>query len=182
VALPAEYESVEASFVHHPSQTLPKFNVGEAQLKLLIGKAFGQKSPVVTHSELFYLEGRFPAGAKLDFPAHGNEAAVYVVAGKVKVDGQDVEPYSMVVAKKGDDMTIEAQEPSHVMILGGQPVGERFIYWNFVASSKEIIEKAKIEWKSGPNATSVGFKPIPGDDSEFIPLPEEMEPPKGSIM
>lgn len=182
VALPEEYEDVDPSFIHHPAITLPEFKIGDIKLKLLVGKALGHSSPVKAHSDLFYLEANIPAGQTLDFPVLGCEAAAYVVTGKIKADGNLVEPYSMAIVETGDDLEIEALEDSKVMILGGSPVGKRFIYWNFVASSQEKLDRAKKAWQPGPGPGNELFKAIPGDDQEFIPLPAEIGNPRGTIM
>jgi redox-sensitive bicupin YhaK (pirin superfamily) len=183
VALPKEHEQIEPSFVHHPANALPEFKIDQAQVKLLIGSAFGHTSPVRTHSDLFYIDVRLPAGGKLHFPAQGREAAAYVADGSVMVDDLKTDRFSMAVAERGEDLYLEALTDSRVMLLGGMPVGERFIHWNFVASSKELLEEAKKDWASGgPRETSARFKPIPDDHNEFIPLPEEQTRPKGTIM
>jgi len=88
----------------------------------------------------------------------------------------------MAVCRQGEDVTIQALEDSHLMLLGGKPVGDRYIYWNFVSSSSEKIEQAKREWLSGPGPQGSRFPKIPGDDKDFIPLPAEEKNPKGTIM
>lgn len=182
VALPEEHEEIEPSFVHHPRPTLPEFKIGNVEIKLLLGSVFDQKSPVVTHSDLFYLEARIPKGSHFRLPIEGKEAAVYVVEGLVTIGAQQIGLNTMAVAEKGEDIVIEGTEASRVMILGGGPVGERHIYWNFVSSSLEKIEKAKKDWALGPREDSERFKPIPNDHQEFIPLPTEKGNPKGTIM
>lgn len=182
VALPEEHEEIKPSFVHHPKSTLPEFKIGNVEIKLLLGSAFDHKSPVVTHSDLFYFEARIPKGSHLKFPIVGKEAAVYVVEGLVTMDAQSIGLNMMAVAEKGGDLAVEGTEASRVMILGGSSVGERHIYWNFVSSSLEKIEMAKKDWAQGPREESERFKPIPGDDQEFIPLPTEKGNPKGTIM
>lgn len=184
VALPGEVEETDPSFVHHPSESLPEFLIGDVHLKLLLGSAFGFKSPVAVHSELFYLESRFQKGSQLSLPASKLEVAFYVVEGQVSIDDKPIAQNSMVIVKADCQLDINALEPSKVMIIGGQPVGERFIFWNFVSSSKDRIEEAKQEWLSGPYEESGRFHPIPGDDKEFIPLPNAKAEsnPKGTIM
>lgn len=181
VALPREFEDSAPSFVHHPSDSLPSFTMENVDLRLLLGSAFGLKSPVQVHSNLFYLEGKFPAGSKLEFPTEGRETALYLVEGRVRIDGTELEPCSMAVLGNADSVTIEALGPSRMMLLGGTPVGERFIFWNFVSSSEENIAAAATEWKKGPGGKR--FPRIPGDDREFIPLPEDQRfNPKGTIL
>lgn len=169
VALPEKDEESEPSFSHHPSETLPEFKINNIQFKLLLGTAFGEKSPVPIHSDFFYAEARFPKSEIFNFISENKETAVYVAEGRVLVDGKEVEQYSMVVAKSGEDLDIVALEDSRLMLLGGKPIGTRYIDWNFVSSSKERLTEAKAEWASGPRADSARFKPIHEDDKEFIP-------------
>lgn len=183
VALPDEAEEIDPSFTHHPSESLPEFLIGNVHLKLLLGSSYGFKSPVPVHSELFYMEARFPKGEPLILPALG-EAAVYVVDGRVRVGEQELDHCSMGILRSGTEVTIEAIEDSRVMILGGKPVGKRFIFWNFVSSSEDRIENAKQDWLLGPRKESQRFHLIPGDHEEFIPLPSAVggKNPKGTIM
>jgi len=180
VALPEEHEDTEPGFFHHPAMTLPEFEIEGVNLKLLLGSAFGYQSPVKTHSELFYLDVKLPQGSRLNFPAHG-EAAVYLAEGNVNLEGQALSPFSMAVIRKCETLAIEASEPSRVMLLGGQPVGERFIYWNLVSSKKGKLEEAKKDWTGGPRP-GARFGEIPGDNQEFIPLPQEPGNPRGTVM
>jgi hypothetical protein len=182
VALPEEVEDIEPSFVHHPSKTLPEFSVGKTQVKLLLGEIFNKISPVKVLSDLFYFEAKIPKGEVFEFSSSGREAAVYPVTGKIKIEDSEIECCTMAVAKTGSNIEVKALEDSKVMFLGGSPVGERFIYWNFVSSSREKIDEAKKDWKPGPRDESRRFKKIPDDKNEFIPLPEEVPPPKGTIM
>jgi len=181
VALPDEHEETHPTFVHHPADTLPAFEINGISVKVLLGSALGHVSPVKIHSPLFYVELLMPKGAQFIFPAHG-EAAAYVAEGSVKVDDQKVDLHTMAVIKKCQNMNLEALDDSRVLIIGGEPVGTRFIYWNFVASSKEKLEKAKSDWMNGPGTGL--FTPIPNDSLEYVPLP--IEPgnlnPKGSAM
>ena len=171
VALPKEFEEIEPEFSHHPKETLPEFKIGKALAKLLLGKAFGQQSQVPVHSDLFYLEIKLPKGESLSLNVEGRESAVYIVDGKVTVSGEQVIATEMYVGK---DLVIEALEDSRFMALGGSPVGERFIYWNFVSSSKERLEEVKRDWSLFPKSGS-RFHTVPGDDKEFIPLPDEVK-------
>lgn len=180
VALPEEHEDTEPGFFHHPADTLPEFDIEGVNLKLLLGSAFGYQSPVKTHSELFYLDVKLPQGSRLSFPAHG-EAAVYLAEGRVNLEGQALSPFSMAVIRKCETLAIEAAEASRVILLGGQPVGERFIYWNLVSSKKEKLEEAKKDWAGGPRP-GARFGEIPGDNQEFIPLPQEPGTPRGTVM
>lgn len=166
IALPREHEETAPSFFHHPVTTMPKFHEQGADCRLLVGDAFGKQSPVRTFSDTLYLDARFDGGGKLTVPAGKRELGVYVIRGSVTVSGESVPVRSLGVGRVGASLEIEATSDAHVMILGGEPLGEpREIYWNFVASTKTRIEKAKADWAGGRFAT------VPGDDVEFIPLP-----------
>lgn len=184
VALPNEYEEIAPSFHHYPAEILPEFEIGGARLKLLLGTAYNHTSPVKVHSNLFYLHVKLSKGAKLEFPLNGCEGAVYVVDGNVRVNEQVINQFTMAVGKQCGSLMMEAIQDSTVMILGGESVGMRYIYWNFVSSSEEKIEKAKSDWAQGPGEPGSRFPKIPNDDLEFIPLPEDSakENPKGTIM
>lgn len=171
VAVPEKDEEGPPSFSHHGKESLPEFQIGKVTFKLLLGSAFDRKSPVPVLSDMFYVEVKIPKGEKFILPSKNREAAVYVVNGLLKIEDQQIQSYSMSVAKNTDDIEIEALEDSHIMFLGGAPVGLRNIFWNFVSSSKERIEAAKKDWATGPQSTNDRFFPIPGDDQEFTPLP-----------
>lgn len=177
VALPEEFEDIAPSFEHHDSNSLPQFELNGVRLKLLLGAAFGKKSPVSIYSDLFYLEVLMTKGARLHLPCDGREGAIYLVSGQVNVGELKLEACSMAVGRVGEDLIIEAMEESRLMLLGGKPIGKRFIYWNFVSSKQENLEKAKMEWAKGPGGRGDRFIKIQGDDSEFIPLPSEPNPP-----
>lgn len=146
-------------------------------MRLLLGSAYGRTSPVKVFSEMFYLEVLMKKGQRLVFPAREQEVAAYVISGHVQEAGSqeslEIPAYSMLVCDDGADLHLEALADSRVMLLGGMPLGPRFIEWNFVSSSKERIAEAKLDWQPGPRHTSRRFHPIPGDDGEFIPLPPE---------
>ena len=183
VALPEEREEGAPSFVHHPKSNLPEFSVGDVKCKLLLGAAFGRSSPVAIDSDLFYLQARVPRGARFEFPvARDHESALYAVAGCVRVGDQQIDATSMAIGKTGRALEIEALEDAHLMLIGGRALGPRELFWNFVSSSRERLEAAKREWAPGPREASARFKPIPGDDREFIPLPIDGERPKGTAL
>lgn len=181
VALPDEHEETTPNFTHYPANVLPEFSIEQVELKLLLGHLFDRESPVKVHSDLFYVTAKLPAGSELTIPVNQREAAIYIVTGKVDYDQQSVEHCSLIVNDDLNDMTIKAIEDTQIMILGGKPVGQRYIYWNFVASSEEKIAKAKEDWLNGPGPAGSRFPKIPGDDQEYIPLPEEQNP-KGTVM
>jgi redox-sensitive bicupin YhaK (pirin superfamily) len=164
MALPVDEEECDPEFVHFPAADLPKFDVDGVQVTVIIGNAFGRHSPVAVKAPMLYLELRMPAGSKLELPPGYAEQAVYIVDGKVRVGDQTFESALMAVTRPASRATLEAAVDSHVMIVGGDPVGPRHIWWNFVSSSKARIEKAKEDWRRDR------FDRIPGE-TEFIPLP-----------
>ncbi len=167
VALPLDHEETAPDFTHFPESDLPVIEGEGLWMRLIAGRAFGQASPVTTFSELFYLHAELQPGAEVVLSAELGERAVYVVDGKVDLGGQSYGPATLAVLAAGAAVTLTAQAPSRVMLLGGQPLeGRRQIWWNFVASSPERLERAKAQWRAG------GFDRVPGDD-EFIPLPED---------
>ena len=136
-------------------------------MRLIAGTAYGETSPVVTPSPMFYLDVRMDTGTSIAVTDEHEERAVYVVDGSISINGEAHGANEMLVLVPDADVTVTAHEMSRVMLLGGAPIdGERHICWNFVSSSKERIEQAKADWKEGR------FGKIAGDD-EFTPLPEK---------
>lgn len=170
VALPKEAEETDPRFDHYGLSDLPSFSDTGVTGRLIAGTAYGNRSKVVTHSPLFYVHFELQAGATVDVPSGYAERAAYIVRGTIAVDGQRYEKGHMLVFGKGD-AAISAVTDATVAILGGDPVGERFIEWNFVSSSKERLEQAKADWRAGR------FKLPDADNKEFIPLPEPAPPP-----
>jgi redox-sensitive bicupin YhaK (pirin superfamily) len=167
VALPAAEEEHTPKFDHYPASALPAVKVGEATVRVLAGSAYGATSPVRTLSPLFYVEAVLPAGAALAAPPEHEERAVYVVLGAIDCEGARAEAGRMFVLTPGAAATLRATEETRIVILGGPPLdGPRHIWWNFVSSSKARIEEAKVAWKDRR------FPPVPGDATEFVPLPE----------
>ena len=167
VAMPKEYEENPPGFYHHAAHSLPEFGLNGVSLKVIAGRAYAHESPVQTHSPLFYVEARMPAGSRLTVPNEYRERALYLIEGRLRAGNAVIEPQTMPVFADDDSIVIEAEIPSHVMLLGGDPFPEqRFIWWNFVSASEDRIVQAKEDWKAGR------FGVIPGDDKEFIPLPE----------
>jgi redox-sensitive bicupin YhaK (pirin superfamily) len=164
MALPSELEEIEPAFVHYPAAALPEFEIDAARLRLIIGEAYGARSPVTVLSPMLYLDGRLPAGSCLELPP-GDELACYVVEGAVGIDGETYGPGVKAVCAPGARPALQALADSRVMLLGGAPLGRRYIWWNFVSSSRVRLEAAKRAWAEG------GFGLVPGDD-EFIPLPD----------
>jgi redox-sensitive bicupin YhaK (pirin superfamily) len=171
IALPAADEETAPAFVHHAADALPIEHDGGAIRRVIAGKAFGQSSPVQTHSSLVYVHVELQPGAGTGIPNGYSERAAFVAAGTVRVGDESYEAGKMIVFKRGSEPRIVAVTPATVMLLGGEPLGERHIWWNFVSSRSERIEQAKADWRAGRI-------PLPvGDDAEFIPLPEEPPPP-----
>jgi redox-sensitive bicupin YhaK (pirin superfamily) len=169
LALPGEFEEVAPEFVHHPAEALPCFTRGGAELVLIAGEAFGRRSPVRTYSPLFYVDAIVTAGGRLDLPAEHEERAVYVAEGEAGVDGVRCAVGDLALLEPGGSAEIEAPSGARVMLLGGAPLdGPRHLWWNFVSSSTERIERAKADWRAYGNSP---FPTVPGDD-EHIPLPE----------
>jgi redox-sensitive bicupin YhaK (pirin superfamily) len=165
VALPTQDEETTPEFAHYSRDELPTFESGGLSMRLIAGAAFGVKSPVKTHSPMFYLHWMLAPGTKAQLPREYSERAVYVVSGRIEVAGQIFESGRMLVFAKGADVVLTATAPTVVMALGGEPVGERHIEWNFVSSSQERIEQAKADWRAGR------MKLPDLDHAEFIPLP-----------
>jgi redox-sensitive bicupin YhaK (pirin superfamily) len=181
VALPVELEETEPGFSHHPADSLPEINHDGIRVRLLLGEAMGRRSPVPVHSSMFYLEVDMPAGKIFDFPCAGAEAAVYIVDGEIECNGEPVHSNFMAVAGKDADLRMRSLKQSRLMILGGESLGARYMDWNFISSRKDRIESAQAEWLRGPGATR-NFPKIPGDDAEFIPLPQPAGSRRGTIM
>jgi redox-sensitive bicupin YhaK (pirin superfamily) len=167
VALPKEHEETAPSFHHHGGAELPTFEEGGARARLIAGEAMGERAPVRTHSPLFYIHCELAAGTRAEMPAQYPERAAYVAAGEVEVNGERFAEGRMLVFRPGKAVVFSAAAPATLMLLGGVPLGERFIDWNFVSSSRERIAQAKADWRAGR------MKLPDLDDGEFIPLPPE---------
>jgi redox-sensitive bicupin YhaK (pirin superfamily) len=167
VALPLADEECAPAFRHYAHESMPSFSREGVELHLIAGEAYGERSPVATHSRLFYLSARFAPAARLAFDPQGQEAAFYLVSGDVTVDGQVIRAPQLIVFRPGVAFEIAAgAQGAFGMLLGGEPLeGPRFIYWNFVSSSQERIERAKEDWRARR------FAEIPGEHG-FVPLPE----------
>ena len=170
VALPDADEETAPAFDHYDADQLPTLEGTGLNARLIAGAAFGLASPAKIHSPLFYLHVRLEPGARIGLPPEYPERAAYLTHGRVEVDGHAYEPGQMLVFGKGEAPTIRAVEPATVMLLGGEPLGPRHIWWNFVSSRKQRIEEAKADWAAGRIALP------PNDDGEFIPLPEDPKP------
>ncbi|HAH59305.1 MAG TPA: hypothetical protein DCL86_14260 [Bacteroidales bacterium] len=167
VALPKEQELMEPQFSHIEREQIPAWTEGDIQFKLVAGEAFGRKSPVPVFSKLFMLEIKSKTKQSLNIgdQLYG-EAGLYILEGAIESEGNIYGPNQLLVAKESKLCEFTIQENSTIYIFGGEPFPEeRFIDWNFVASSKELIEEAKQKWKAQ------SFPKIKGDDTEFMPYP-----------
>jgi redox-sensitive bicupin YhaK (pirin superfamily) len=166
VALPQAFAEAEPEFLHHAADTLPQVDRDRVRLRVIAGTAFGMQSPVRVYAPTLYVDAQFAAGSHLVVPPEHEERAIYVVSGDVRVDGESVPAQRMLVLPSGGDVEIVAESAARILLCGGAPLdGERFLWWNFVASSKERIERAKADW------LAQAFGQVPGE-TEFIPLPE----------
>ncbi|MBX8826023.1 pirin family protein [Ochrobactrum sp. SFR4] len=173
VALPERSENMAPEFSNHTVQQLPWLAEKEFRMRLMIGDMHGLKSNVPTYSETLYADVFIEAGGKFHLPAVQEERAIYILSGAVRIAGEVFTDNQLLAFRQGDDIVIEAvpqnfaTEGAQIMVFGGEAMdSRRYIWWNFVSSSKERIEQAKEEWRSRR------FDIVPGDAEEFIPLPE----------
>lgn len=167
LALPKESEEVAASFFHCKEKDLPQFSKEGTELTLVAGEAYGEKSPVPVYSNLFYFSGKIKTGSSFSYSLNENEeGAVYITKGSLEIEGESAERYSLTIFKKGTAINFLSHEDSEFMIFGGEIFPEkRHIFWNFVSSDPERIEKAKKDWREGKFSKTI-------KETEFIPLPE----------
>jgi len=174
VALPERDEEAAPTFFNYTPEQLPVFTEKGVWMRLIAGDAYGLRNEVKTHSPLFYLHVVLEAGARFGLPKEHSERGFYIAKGSVEVGGHAYTEGQMLVFTKGVDPVITAKEPSTLMLLGGEPLGQRFIWWNFVSSRRERIEQAKNDWKEGRIVLP------PNDNQEFIPLPDDRSKPAAS--
>lgn len=166
VALPEADEECEPEFTNYALDQLPTAHDGGVWLRLIAGEAYGLRSEVKTRSPLFYLHTQLQAGAQLEFPRGYTERGAYVAKGEIEFGGQRYTPGQLLVFAPGGSPLLRATQPSTVMLFGGEPLGPRHLWWNFVSSRPERIEQAKADWQAGRIALP------PQDHDEFIPLPK----------
>ncbi|MGA9520791.1 MAG: pirin family protein [Myxococcaceae bacterium] len=175
VALPQQFEEQEPSFVHHPADTLPEGEEAGVRWKVVAGAWYGVRSPVKTHSELFYVVTQLESGSVLRVAADCEERAAYVVEGALELGTGVLRPGELAVFRRGSEVLLRACEDSRVLVFGGEPLdGPRHIYWNFVSSSKERIEQAKADWRAQRFAGIEGepdYIPLPGDPVPTVNYP-----------
>jgi redox-sensitive bicupin YhaK (pirin superfamily) len=174
VALPEKDEEANPSFHNYTPEMLPVFTDKGVWMRLIAGNAYGLNNSVKTNSPLFYLHVLLDEGTAFALPEEHEERACYIVKGSVEVSGHTYGEGQMLVFRMAEDPVIRAKEKTTLMLLGGAPLGERFIWWNFVSSRRERIEQAKEDWKQGRIILP------PADNREFIPLPEDRSRPAGS--
>jgi len=165
LALPLELEEIEPTFLHYPASSLPERVIDGCTVRVIIGSAYGLDSPVLTYSPTLYFEAMLSADATLTVLDEASERAVYVVSGRISIGSDEYAEGTLAVLKPGVDAPLAASSAARVIVIGGAALGRRHIWWNFVSSSEERIERAKRDWTEG----RIGK--VPGDD-EFIPLPE----------
>ncbi|MBI4785268.1 MAG: pirin family protein [Oscillatoriophycideae cyanobacterium NC_groundwater_1537_Pr4_S-0.65um_50_18] len=165
VALPDEHEETEPWFRHHPATDLPTWEAAGVLFTLIAGAAYGYTSPVQTFSPMIYLDVQLAPGAQFTLPSHYTEQAVYSVTEGLQIAGVPLAQHRLAVLA-GTEVTVSADRSARCIVIGGEPVGERHKWWNFVSSRRDRIEQAKQDWRSGR------FAPVP-EETEFIPLPEE---------
>lgn len=166
IALPAEQQEIEPEFNHYPAAELPEWETGGITFRLIMGSLAGETSPVKTYSRTLYADLNVAAGARAGIPLEEREHALYVAEGAIAVDGEAVSAGVMVVLEGTEAVEVTASEASRVLLIGGDPLGERHMYWNFVSDSTARIDQAKADWRDG------NFDAVPGEH-EFIPLPGE---------
>jgi hypothetical protein len=176
VAVPEANEEDAPAFDHYPAESLPVLQEAGLWARLIAGDAYGLRSPAITHSPLFYLHAELQADARMALPDGYSERAVFVAAGSIEIAGHRYQSGQMPVFSQGAAATVKALENTRLMLLGGESLGTRHIWWNFVSSRKERIEQAKADWLAGRI-------PLPSlDNQEFIPLPDAPKPAKPEPM
>lgn len=167
LAVPEDQEKIAPSFTHTPATAIPQLQVGAATIRVLVGSAFGLTSPVKTLSPTLYLDIQLPANSEWQLPMLADEQAIYPVHGKLEIDTRTLADNTMLVMTTSQSIKTE-NTPARFVVIGGQPLGRRFIWWNFVASNKADIEAASLAWEAGD--ASAGMGQVPGE-TERIPLP-----------
>ncbi|WP_420883857.1 pirin family protein [Isoptericola jiangsuensis] len=167
VALPKSHEEIEPAFYHHAAATLPEQRRNGAWLRVIAGRAYGEESPVKVFADTLNVAIDLDPDAEIDIDNGHRERALYILEGQAQLDGVDIPAQHLVIPEAGAIGRLRAKTPVKAMLFGGEPLdGPRHLWWNFVSSSKERIEQAKHDWEAGR------FGTIPGDDKEFIPLPQ----------
>ena len=173
MALPEAQEESAPEFIHFRSEDLPVFDADGIKARIIAGEAFGRKSALRTASETLYGDVELQAGCRMPIDATYEERALYTISGEIEIAGDRFQPGQLLVLRPGDAITVSARSTARFMLFGGAPMGgPRYIWWNFVSSRPERIEAAKEEWAKGR------FDTVPGDEEDFIPLPEDKGKPR----
>jgi len=165
LALPEADEEIAPDFIHYPSDAIPALSIEGVPLRVMMGSAYGVTSPVRTFADTLYIEADLKAGQMLALP-DSPERALYAARGSVQLGATVLAEHAMAVLKAGEGITVKAITDARIALIGGEAIGPRFIDWNFVSSRKERIEQARADWRAGR------FPKVPGDEVEFIPLPD----------
>ena len=168
VGLPAAKEETDPSFAHYGSDQFPMVRENGKTVRVAAGTLYGVRSPVATSSETIFAEVKLKSGGRIPIDADHDERAIYVVDGEIEIAGDKFHGGQLLVFRPGDAITVSALTDTRFAIVGGAPMdGPRHVWWNFVSSRRDRIEQAKAEWAAGH------FGKVPGDEIEFIPLPEK---------
>ena len=175
MALPAAQEESDPEFIHHPAHKLPIINVEGVEARLIAGSLLGETSPLQGSSETLYADVQLQANARLAIDTLYDERALYLLSGNIDISGDQFSAGQLVILRRAADVVVTATHDARFMLFGGDPMeGPRYIWWNFVSSRLERIELAKEEWAQGR------FDSVPGDEADFIPLPDNDKPPQRS--
>ncbi|WP_299771779.1 pirin family protein [uncultured Tateyamaria sp.] len=173
MALPEAQEEADPAFVHHGGSDLPIVEADGARVRVIAGRAFGATSALRAPSETLYADIDLDAGASLPIDPEMEERALYTLTGSIEIASDRFEPGQLLILRPGDALTVKAVSNARMMLFGGAPMGgPRYIWWNFVSSRPDRIEMAKEEWRRGR------FDTVPGDEEDFIPLPDKHDAPQ----
>jgi redox-sensitive bicupin YhaK (pirin superfamily) len=175
LGLPKEHEDAKPSFTHTPAAKLPMLNKGDYNVRCILGRGMGLKSPVAVLSDMFYADAMLAPRAVMEIPPDHSERAIYVVSGTVEISGQVIDAGTMVVFLPELPVTMTAKDNTRLMILGGEPLdGPRHLWWNFVSSDPAKLKTAQAEWVAAEKASfpEGGRFRLPPKETEFIPLPK----------
>lgn len=168
-ALPKSHEESGPSFAHHTVDELPRIEGEGKRVRLVMGDLYGQSAPASFPHPTFYAEVMLAPGAVLPLDPDYDERAIYILSGEIDIAGDTFAGGQLLILHPGDRISILANSNARLIVLGGEPMdGPRHLWWNFVSSSKERIEAAKEDWRQGR------FDTVPGDEEEFIPLPDAL--------
>ncbi|WP_417538712.1 pirin family protein [Marinobacter sp.] len=165
LALPEADEEIDPAFYHYASADIPRVDVNEVPIRVIMGSAFGKTSPVKVFADTLYVEAHLKAGQSIKVP-DADERAVYIAAGELCAGDTTIPEFAMAVLSDKPGLELTATRDARIAIVGGENLGKRYMEWNFVSSRRERIEQAKAQWKAQT------FPKVPGDEEEFIPLPE----------